>query len=148
MIFNTQKTHLIPTLLLLAAAVVPLSPLATLGAYGDTESSTENIFQAGTWGEEVVPFFSLMLDEPQEAVIESGEVAGTSTEPVVEVGEPVVETTIDEEEETPAEEPAPLEPVVEVSEPIVEITTPEPAPEPEPATDPQPEPTHTEEPAE
>ncbi|MBP9711166.1 MAG: hypothetical protein KBD50_02830 [Candidatus Pacebacteria bacterium] len=147
MIFNAHKTHLVPTLLLLAAAVIPLSPLATLGAYGDTETSSVNIMQAS---DDFTPRnqFKILLDEggPEAvsfaAFTEGGEVAGTSTEPVVEVSEPIVETTIDEEEaETPSE--TPTEPVVEVGEPVVEITTPdttEDTSEPEDA-DPQPEPT-------
>jgi hypothetical protein len=149
----TGKTHVLPTLLLLGAAVVPFSPLGTLGAYGDTETSSANTLQAGEWDvlavQKEAAFFSLILDEPApEPVIESGEVAGTSTEPVVEVevGEPVIEITTPEPEvveETvteEAEELAPTEPLVEVGEPVVEVNTPEPAPEPEPEPEPEPAP--------
>ncbi len=139
-----KKTHIVATTMLFAAAVLPASPLWTLGAYGDTETSSQNMLQAGEWVNELA-LFSLRLDEPGEAVIEDGEVAGTSTdpvvpeEPVVEVGEPVVETTIGEE--PPVEESAPEDQVVEVSEPVVEVAAPQPAPE----SDPQPAPTSSEE---
>lgn len=120
MIFNPRQTHVVPTVMLLAAAALPISPLWTLGAYGDTETSSSNMFKAGVWGEElpVQPaLFSLMLDEPGQAVIEGGEVAGTSTE------------------QTLPEEPVEPEPVVEVSEPIVEITTPDAPEETPPGTE-------------
>jgi hypothetical protein len=151
MIGVSNKTNAIPAAMLLAAAMLPVSPLWTISAYGDTETSSANIFQAGMWGEVVeIEQFSLLLDEPGEAVFESGEVAGTSTEPVVEVSDPVVETTIDDSAADPVEDPAPEAPAVEVGEPVVEVTTPEvveeeTTPEPEPPADPQPEPTPTEE---
>lgn len=152
----SSKTNVIPATLLFAAAMLPMSPLMTLGAYGDTETSTANVLQAGVWGATTTAptaFFSLMLDEPGEAVIDSGDVAGTSTEqevpeepaPVVEIGEPVVEITtpeVVEDSEEPTETPTEEEPVVE------EEVAPEPQPEEEPApeSDPQPEPTPNEEP--
>ena len=51
MMFNPHHTHIIPTLMLVAAVALPVHPLATNSLYGDTETSVANIFQAGVWGD-------------------------------------------------------------------------------------------------
>lgn len=138
MIRLSTKTNIVSVFMLLAVAMLPMSSLWTISAYSDTEISSANIFQAGTWPTAApAALFSLILNEPSEAVFERGEVAGASTDPemseesapIVELGEPIVEIT------TPAQTETELS--VDIGEPTVEITDPE--------SDPQPEPTPNEE---
>ncbi len=115
MIFNPRNTHIIPTLMLFAAATLPMHPLSTNSAYGDTEASSHNVLEASdefpdnAFRVEVNPF---MLQAVPPA--EEGEVAGAETE------EPPLEK--------PAEESVPEEtlPEVEVSDEPLEVTEEEP----------------------
>lgn len=103
-----NKTHVWSTLFLLAVAALPSGQFFTLGAYGDTEASVGNVMQAS---KDFTPrsLFVLELDQPgpesvvfaaapQENAPIEGEVAGTSTDPVLEVSEPVIEITSPEPE--------------------------------------------------
>lgn len=103
MIFKPAQTHIIPTIMLLAAAALPVQPLATNSAYSDTEHSMGNVMQASaTWAPRTTE--PVVLVEPFALTALPGEV----------LAEIVEEPT----EETPAEEPLPE---VEVSDEPVEV---------------------------
>lgn len=112
---HPRHTHVLPTLLLLAAALLPTELATTNSAYGDVETSVGNTLRAAAefpdlnFQVELEPFalkaLPLELDEAPE-----GEVEGATTE---------------QPEETPAEEPAPAElPPVEVSDELITVVEP------------------------
>ncbi len=163
MMLDPRKTHVLPTLMLFAAALLPLLLPATIGAYGDAETSVGNIMQASTdfdqrLSVEVEPFAL------RAAVPEEGDVAGTTTEqtaedtasttPKVEVSDEPLEI-VETGTSTP-EVPEPKEvsePEVQVSDEPLEVVEPkdepieEPAPDEEPEPEPEPEPEIEEAPA-
>lgn len=49
MMLDPRQSHLLPTLMLFGAVLLPVAPLATNSAYGDTESAVGNVFRAGVW---------------------------------------------------------------------------------------------------
>ncbi len=162
MIFKPRKTHLIPTCMLFAAAIMPLTPLATNSAYGDSESSVGNTFAAAgdvgaRFALELSPFSLLAMPPELE-----GDVAGTSTEKgestepaelevsdePLEVTPPATSTEGSEPEPEVVVSDEPLEVVEPKDEPVEQPTPTEPeatevdeeaTPEPEEGVAPEPE---------
>lgn len=154
MMLNPRESHLVPTLMLLATALLPVAPFATNGAYGDTEAATNNTFAASAdFGPRLqveLGEFSLMQAEPMGGPEVLGEAVEdkqktevlpaegqqekpleikVSNEPLDVTEEEPVEVEVSDE---PLEITEPTEEAVDNEAPEEEEVVEEPAPEPEP----------------